>query len=355
MDGHRLRHDRLHAFTQQVLSDLNAGYNGLLASLGAKLGLYQAMANAGPLSAWEVAGRARCAEPYVQAWLDAQAAVGYVTYHAVSDTYELEPEQAAVLAHEEGPACMTSAWAAPAAMWTDEGRLLEVFRSGSGLAWNERHEALAGALQVVRRHRYRASLLSEWLRALPDVLSRLEAGMEVADIGCGEGHATVLMAQAFPHSRFHGFDPHEASIGRALRCAEASGLGGRLRFGRSRADDYPGRGYGLVCFLHSLHYLGDPARALAHAAATLGPGGSVMLVEPVTREDTRGGPPAAQRLHYAESCLVSCAHALSEGSGQVIGARPDPLRLERLFRRAGFGQFRRAAAVASGTVYEARR
>ncbi len=217
----RIDQAKLEAFALRTVTDLTAGYTGVMVSLGSKLGLYKAMAGAGPLSAKEVAVRAGCAERYVREWLNAQAAGGYIGYHAASDTYELLPEQAMVLAVEDSPVYIPHAWNVPASMWFDEDKALKAFRSGHGIAWGEHDGRLACGVAGFYRNGYRASLVPQWLPALDGVLARLEAGIAVADVGCGHGHSTLLMAEAFPNSRFHGFDTHAESIEEARRNAAA--------------------------------------------------------------------------------------------------------------------------------------
>ena len=199
---------KLDALLARAVGDLSAGYGGVMVSLGNRLGLYKAMAGAGPLSSRELAGRAGCAERYVREWLGAQVAGGYVDYHAISDTYELTPEQAFVLADEDSPVFIPNAWAVPASMWFDEDKAVEAFRTGKGIPWGDHDGRLYCGVAAFYRNAYRGSLVSEWLPALDGVVEKLAAGAVVADVGCGYGHSTILMAQAIPGSRFHGFDTH---------------------------------------------------------------------------------------------------------------------------------------------------
>src|SRR5690606_29594918 len=236
----------------------------------------------------ELAARADCAERYVREWLSAQAAGPYLAYHAASDTYELSPEHAAVLADEDSPLYVPPAWDVPAAMWFDEEKAIEAFRTGRGIAWGEHDSRMACGVAAFYRNGYRANLVPQWLPALDGVVARLEAGIEVADVGCGHGHSTLLMAEAFPRSRFHGFDTHEASLARARANATQGGAGERARFELARASDYPGQGYGLICFFDTLHDLGDPVAAARHAAGALAPDGTVMLVEPFAADRIEG-------------------------------------------------------------------
>jgi SAM-dependent methyltransferase len=346
---------KVEAFTMRAIGDVTAGYTGVMVSLGHKLGLYKAMAGAGPLSAKEVARRASCAERYVREWLNAQAAGGYLGYHAVSDTYELSPDHALVLADEDSPAFIPPAWNVPAAMWFDEPKALEAFRTGRGVAWGEHDARMACGVAAFYRNGYRASLVPQWLPALDGVLAQLESGTSVADIGCGHGHATLLMAEAFPNSRFHGFDTHAASLDEARRHAATSGLTERASFATAGATDYPDHRYGLICFFDTLHDLGDPVAAARHAAETLAPGGTVLLVEPFAHDRVEDNLSAVGQRYYSGSSLICCAHAIAEGGKLVLGAQAGPKRLADVFRKAGFTHFRRAAETPFNLIFEIRR
>jgi SAM-dependent methyltransferase len=346
---------KLESFLARAVGDLSAGYGGVMVSLGSKLGLYKAMSGAGPLSARELAARAGCAERYVREWLNAQAAGGYVGYHAVSDTYELSPEQAIVLADEDSPVFIPNAWQVPASMWFDEAKAIDAFRTGKGVAWGEHDGRLYCGVAGFYRNAYRGSLVSEWLPALDGVVERLQAGMTVADVGCGYGHSTVLMAQAFPRSRFHGFDVHSTSIEEAKRNAAAAGLAARVAFDVARAVDYPGGNYGLICFFDCLHDMGDPIAAARHAAEVLAPEGTVLLVEPFANDRVEDNLSPVARLYYAASTTLCCAHSISEGGKLVLGAQAGEARLAEVFRKAGFTRFRRAAETPFNLILEARR
>jgi SAM-dependent methyltransferase len=355
MDAPVIDQTKLESFVMRAIGDLSAGYGGVMVSLGMKLGLYKAMAGAGPISPKELAARTGCAERYVGEWLNAQAAGGYVDYHAVSDTYELSPEQAMVLADEDSPVFIPNAWQVPASMWFDEDKAIEAFRTGKGVAWGEHDGRLYCGVAAFYRNAYRGSLVSEWLPALDGVVERLDAGITVADVGCGHGHSTVLMAEAFPRSRFHGFDAHAASIEAARRNAAEAGLAARVGFDVARAVDYPGKNYGLICFFDCLHDLGDPVAAAQHAARVLTPDGTVMLVEPFANDRVEDNISPVARLYYAASTTLCCAHALSEGGRLVLGAQAGEARLAEVFRKAGFTRFRRAAETPFNLILEARR
>lgn len=345
---------RLESFLGRAVADLSAGYGGVMVSLGHKLGLYKAMWGAGPTSSRAIASRARCAERYVREWLNAQAAGGYVDYHGESDTYELSPEQAMVLADEESPVFLPHAWNVPASMWFDEPKTIAAFRAGTGVAWGEHDGRLHCGVAVFYRNAYRGSLVSQWLPAVEGIVARLEAGILVADVGCGHGHSTVLMAQAFPRSRFVGFDTHAPSVEAARRHAREAGVS-RVAFEVATATSYRNEAYGLICFFDCFHDLGDPLAAARHAAAALAPDGTIMLVEPFANDRVETNLSAVSRLYYSASTTLCCAHAISEGGELVLGAQAGEARLADVFRKAGFTHFRRAAETPFNLVLEARR
>jgi len=345
---------RLDTFVQRAVADLASGYGGVMVSLGHKLGLYKAMAGAGPLSAGEVAARSGCAERYVREWLDSQAAAGYLDYHVRSATYELAPEQEMVLADEDSPVFIPPAWNVPASMWFDEEKALHAFRTGNGVAWGEHDPRMSCGVAAFYRNGYRANLVPQWLPALDGIVEQLQAGTNVADIGCGHGHSTVLMAQAFPKSRFFGFDAHPASVAAARRNAAEARVPANASFEPSDARSYPNLHYGLICFFDCLHDLGDPEAAARHAAEVLAPGGTVMLVEPYANDRTEQNLNVVGRLYYAASTTICCAHAISEGGRLVLGAQAGEARLAEVFRKAGFAHFRRAAETPFNLIFEAR-
>jgi SAM-dependent methyltransferase len=354
MNSAAIDQDKLHSFLQRAILDLSAGYGGVMVSLGGKLGLYQALAGAGPLSAQELATRTHCAERYVREWLNSQAASGYLTYHAVSDTYELSPEHALVLADENSPLYVPHAWNTPASMWLDEGKSLEAFKTGKGVSWGDHNGRLFCGVASFYRNAYRAALVPEWLPALDGVVDRLNEGIDVADVGCGHGHSSVLIAEAYPKSRVRGFDVHAPSIDAARRVATEAGVSDRARFDVSGAADYSGQ-YGLICFFDCLHDLGDPIAAASHALQRLAPGGSVMLVEPFAADRIEDNLSPVASMYYAASATICCAHAISEGGSLVLGAQAGEARLADVFRKAGFSSFQRVAQTPFNLVFQARK
>lgn len=345
---------KLNDLVTRLVGDISAGYGGVMVALGDKLGLYKAMAGAGPLSSEELARRSGCAERYVREWLNSQAAGGYVTYHPRSATYELTPEQAYTLADEDSPVYLAPAWQVVASMWADEPKSREAIRTGKGVAWGDHDERLFCGVAAFYRNAYRGSLLQQWLPSLDGVVDKLERGARVADIGCGFGHSTMLMAQAFPKSRFFGFDYHAGSVKAATDAAREAGLSDRVSFAQADATAYPGRDYDLICFFDCLHDMGRPVEAAAYAAKALAKDGTVMLIEPLAGDRVEDNLNPVGRLYYSASTTMCCAHAIAEQGTHVLGAQAGHGRLADVFKAAGFTHFRQAMQTPFNLVLEAR-
>lgn len=346
---------KLEAVVTQALNDLSGAQGGVMMNLGHKLGLFRALKGAGPLSAAELAKRSGCAERYVREWANSQVAGGYLAYHPSSETYEMTPEQAMVLADDDSPVFFPNAWSVNASMWFDEEKILAAFRTGQGISWGDHHERLFCGVAAFYRNGYQASLVPEWLPALEGVVPKLEKGAKVADVGCGHGHSTVIMAKAFPNSRFWGFDAHPASIAAARRIAQDAGVADRVAFEIARATEYPALDYDLIAFFDCLHDMGHPDRALKHAAKTLAPEGTVMLVEPFAHDKVEQNVGPIGRLYYAGSSTICVPHAISEYGSHSLGAQAGPERLGSIVKAAGFTRFRRALATPFNLILEARR
>ena len=343
------------AFIEQAMADLAACYGGVMVSTGHKLGLYRALAGQGPLSSLELAARTGCEERYVREWLNSQVAGGYIAYHEESETYELPAEHEPVLVDEDSSVFLPPAFEIPASMWFDQERTLDAFRTGTGIPWGEHDGRLYCGVSVVYRNFYRASLVSEWLPALDGVDEKLERGARVADVGCGHGHSTVLMASAFEHSRFVGFDTHDASIEAAREEARAAGVADRVDFQRADARSYPGEAYDLICFFDMLHDLGDPVGAARHAFEALADDGTLMIVEPYAGDAVTENIGIVGRLYYTGSTMLCCPHSRSEDVGLALGAQAGPARLAAVLREAGFRTIRTAHETPFNIVLEARR
>ena len=352
MNAPSINSTELQTLVMHAFNDLSSSYGGVMISIGNKLGLYKAMENAGPLNAAEIAQRAHCAERYVREWLHSQVAGGYLIYHPSSESYELSPEQAMVLADENSPVFIPHAWNAAASLWFDEQKTLNAFRTGKGIAWGEHDARLHCGVAAFYRNGYRGNLVANWLPALPDVIEKLTKGINVADVGCGHGHSSILMAQAFPNSRFYGVDTHADSIRIAQLHAQQGGVADRTSFELATATSYPNRQYELICFFDCLHDMGDPIAAVTYAAKMLAPDGSIMLVEPFAHDRLEQNISPIARAYYAGSATICCAHAISEGGNMVLGAQAGEARLADVFRKAGFSHFRRAAETPFNLIFE---
>ncbi|MCW2598221.1 MAG: class SAM-dependent methyltransferase [Frankiales bacterium] len=344
---------KLEAFVGQVVTELGAAVNAPLVLIGDQLGLYRAMADGTPVTPAELAAKTGTAERYVREWLSCQAAGGFVQYEG-DGTFSLPPEQAVALTDESSPACVLGGYQAFTAATRITPRLLEVFRSGEGIGWGEHDPGLFTGTARFFRPGYLASLTSEWLPALDGVTDKLAAGGRVADIGCGYGHSTTIIGQAFPHARITGFDAHQPSIDAARKLAADAGVAERVDFEVATAKDFPGTGYDLVTFFDCLHDMGDPVGALRHTREVLADDGTVMLVEPYAGDDLIDNLTPVGRVFYGASTFVCTPASLSEEVGTALGAQAGEARMRDIAAQAGFARFRRATETPFNLVLEAR-
>ncbi|NMH96284.1 methyltransferase domain-containing protein [Pseudonocardia acidicola] len=340
-------------FVGKVVADLGALASAPLVVLGDQLGLYRAMADGEPVTAAELADRTGTAERYVREWLAAQAAGGYVAYDG-DGRFHLEPEQAVALTDENSPACVLGGFEGFTAAVKVAPRLVEAFRTGAGIGWDEQDPGLFRGTARFFRPGYAANLVDFWLPALDGVVERLTRGARVADVGCGFGHSTLLMAEAFPASRFAGYDYHPESIEAARKQAAEAGLGDRVSFEVAAATDFPGQDFDLITYFDCLHDMGDPAGALTHAREALTPDGTVMMVEPYAGEEVADNLNPVGRLFYAASTLVCTPASLAQQVGAALGAQAGESRLREVAHDSGFTRFRRAAETPFNLVLEAR-
>jgi SAM-dependent methyltransferase len=345
---------KLEAFMGQAVTDMGACISAPLMLIGEKLGLYKAMAGAGPLTSQEVAQRAGASERYVREWLSNQAAGGYVTYDAESERYTLPDEQALALADEDSPFYILGLYDSIASLYADEDQILEAFRSGSGMGWHEHDHRLFRGTERFFRPGYRANLVPEWIPALEGVQEKLEGGARVADVGCGHGASTIIMAEAFPNSQFFGFDYHDASIARAREAADEAGVGDRITFEMASAKDYPGEAYDLACVFDCLHDMGDPVGAAAHVLSTLDSDGTWMIVEPFAGDRVEENLNPVGRVFYGASTMICTPASLSQEVGLALGAQAGQARLTEVLEEGGFTRVRRATETPFNLILEAR-
>ncbi len=348
-----LNEARVHAFAGQVVADLAAASSGAMTNIGHKLGLYRAMAGAGPMTSAELAERTGTHERYVREWLNNQAAGGYVTYDAATRTYELPDEHAFVLANDASPMFLPPAFDTAATIWADEAMLADAFRSGRGIGWHEHDHRLFAAVEAFFRNGDRANLTEAWIPAMDGVDAKLRAGGRVADVGCGHGASTILLAKAYPRSTFTGFDYHDRSIEWARKAAAEAGVGDRVSFEVAPADAYPGAGYDLVAVFDALHDLGDPLAAAAHVRRSLADDGTFLLVEPAAGERVEDNLNPVGRIFYSASLFICVPNARSQG-GEGLGSQVPEATWRAVLAEAGFGRVRRAAETPFNVVYEVR-
>ena len=345
---------KLNDFMGKAVIDMGAAMSAALVLIGDKLGLYKAMAGAGPLTAAEVARRAGTAERYTLEWLNANAAGGYVTYDAGTKSYVLPEEQAFALAVEDSPAYLPGAFQIIASVFKDEPRITEAFKTGKGVGWHEHHPDLFEGTERFFRPNYNAHIVSEWIPALEGVGAKMKRGARVADVGCGFGASTIIMAKAYPNSTFIGYDYHEPSIAAARRKAAEAGVSDRVQFEVAASKSFPAGGYDLVAFFDCLHDMGDPAGAAAHVRQTLADDGTWMIVEPFANDRVEENLNPVGRVFYSASTLICTPASLSQEVGAALGAQAGEARLREVVTSGGFTRFRRAAETPFNIVLEAR-
>lgn len=343
---------RLNQFVGQMLGDLGGAFGIALVRMGTTLGLYDLIDSEGPITSDALAAKAGVTERYLREWLAYHAASGYVTYEPGSETYRFSPEQRAVFADRSSPVFLLPAFDAAAGYVMNEDALARAYRSGEGIAWSETTGCIFCAVAGFFRPTYEANLLSSWLPALDGVVARLERGARVADVGCGHGHSTILMAEAFPNSEFVGFDFHEPSIEEARAHATRHGVA-NARFEVATAKGFPGR-YDLVTFFDSLHDMGDPRGAAAHVRQALSPGGTFMVVEPQAADRLEDNLNPVGRLYYAGSAQLCVPTSMAQETRAALGAQAGEKRLAEVITAGGFSSVRRATETPFSMVLEAR-
>ena len=346
--------DKLMAFLGQVIGELGATVNAGLIVAGDRLGLYRAMAGAGPTSSGDLAEKTGTAERYVREWLNAQAAGGYVRYDPATQRYELPPEQAMALADENSPAFVAGAFELATATLKAVPHIEESFRSGAGFGWHEHDHGVFTGCERFFRPGYNANLVSTWIPALEGVEEKLRVGARIADVGCGLGASSRLMADSYPRSRVTGFDYHKESIELARNKAKEAGLSDRLNFEVAPAASFPGTGYDLVTVFDSLHDMGDPVGAARHVKQALAPDGTWLIIEPIAGDKVEDNLNPVGRAYYAFSNFLCVPSSLSQEVGLALGAQAGERRIHDVVTAAGFTRFRRINETPFNIAYEVR-
>jgi len=345
---------KLEKFLGQVVGELGAAMNAALVLIGEKLGLYKAMAGAGPMTAAELAKKTNTDERYIREWLSAQAAGGFVTYLPDKQAFLLPDEQAFALAVEDSPAYLPGAFYLVSAIIKDESKLLEAFRTGDGVGWDEHDVSLFEGTEKFFRPNYAANLVSSWIPSLSGIDEKLKRGARVADVGCGHGASTILMAKAYPNSEFVGFDYHGPSVGWARRAAAKAGAK-NATFEVATAKDFHGARYDLVAFFDCLHDMGDPVGASRHVHEMLNPDGAWMIVEPFANDKLEENLTPFGRLAYCASTMICTPASRAQEVGLCMGAQAGEARMRKVVMDGGFTKFRRATETPFNLVYEAKR
>ena len=345
--------DKLNAFIGRFVGDLGATFGAGLVVIGEKLGLYKALAER-PMSPAELAQATKTDERYVREWLSNQAAGGYVTFDAATSRFSLTEEQAFALANEDSPAYVPGAFELALGSLMAVPRITEAFRTGAGMGWHEHHEGVFHGCEKFFRPGYAANLVASWIPALDGVESKLKAGANVADVGCGHGASTILMAKAYPQSTFTAFDYHEGSIVAARAAASRAGVAERVQFKVAKAKEYPGKNYDFVAVFDCLHDMGDPAGAARHVLSTLKSDGTWMIVEPFANDDLADNLNPVGRVYYGGSTLLCTPCSRSQEVGLCLGAQAGEARLRDVVTSGGFKRFRRATETPFNIVFEAR-
>jgi 2-polyprenyl-3-methyl-5-hydroxy-6-metoxy-1,4-benzoquinol methylase len=350
-----INEEKLNKLLEKFVGDLGATMHAGSVVIGAKLGLYKAMGNPGErLTAEELAKRTSTNERYVREWLNANAASGYVEYDGEKDSYYLSDEQAFVMTNEENPAYLPGAFILATSALKAVPKMIERFKTGDGLAWHEHDADLFCGTELFFRPGYIANLVSSWIPALDGVEEKLKAGAKVADVGCGHGASTILMAAAYPKSEFIGFDYHDSSIEAARKKAKEAGVEDRVKFEVAASKEFPGSGYDLVTFFDCLHDMGDPVGAAKHVRSVLKDDGTWMIVEPFANDKTEENLNPVGRVYYSASTLICTPASRSQEVGLGLGAQAGESRLRSVAAEGGFSKFRRATETPFNLVLEAR-
>jgi len=349
-----IRQSKLEELQGKLLTDVAGSLGLLMAYMGDQLGLYSALVEICPATSQQLADKTGLKERNVREWLSANTAGGYINFDPGAQTFSMTPEQAAIFAVEDDPNCMQGFFQSVVSAYADESMTIGAIRDGVGVPWGDHSTCLFCGTERFFKPMYSANLVENWIPALDGVREKLESGAKVADVGCGLGLSTIIMAQAFPNSTFHGFDYHEPSIEKAKERARAAGVAGNTNFEVVTAKDYPGKNYDLVAIFDALHDMGDPVGACKHVASTLAGDGTLMLIEPFAEDNLEDNLTPMAQNYYSFSTATCVPNALSQEVGFALGAQAGEKRLTDVLNEGGFGHVRRAAETPMNMVLEAR-
>jgi SAM-dependent methyltransferase len=346
--------DKLMAFVFRAVGEVGSTLNAALVVMGDRLGYYRCLAGSGPITAAELAERTGTSEHYAREWLHAQAAGGIVEYAPASGRFTLPPEHAVALSDQSSPAYLPGLFQLALGTMHHAPQTIEAARSGAGVGWHEHNADVHEGCERFFRPGYNASLVAGWLPALDGVVEKLERGARVADVGCGHGSSTVLMARAFPRSTFTGSDYHPESIATASARAAEAGVGDRTLFEVAPATAFGGAGYDLVTTFDALHDMGDPVGAARHVRESLADDGTWMVVEPMAGDRVEDNLNPVGRVYYSFSTLLCTPGSLSQDVGLALGTQAGPARIRDVTTAGGFSRFRQVAETPFNLVYEVR-
>ena len=344
---------KLEEFMMKAVGDMASSLGAMMIILGDRLGLYKAMAKSGPITSEELSTQTNTAERYIREWLASQAAAGYITFNSKDKTFSLSPENAMVLANEDSPAFILGSYQILRSVFKDEDKFVEIFKSGKGLRWSEHHHDLFEGTAKFFKPNYLSNLVPSWIPSLDGMQEKLKQGAKIADIGCGYGVSTVIMAKEYPNSKFYGFDNHKASIEAARKLAQKEDVTDRIEFAVVSANESIGNDFDLVAFFDCLHDMADPVSALKFAKQSLKSDGACMIIEPMANDNIEDNLNLVGKIYYSASSIICVPNSLAD-NGIALGAQAGEEKIKEIAKKAGFTKFRRSSQTPFNIVYEAK-